>query len=34
VIADVEDVVAFVLVGADQFRLQRHVVGQQRVSVR
>jgi hypothetical protein len=31
VVADIEDVVAFMLVGADQLRLQRHVVGEQGV---
>ena len=28
-IPDIEDVVAFVLVGPDQLRLQRHVIGEQ-----
>ena len=31
VVADVKDVVAFMLVGADQFRLKRHVIGEQGV---
>ena len=31
VVADVENVVALVLMGADQFRLERHMVGEQRV---